>query len=255
MNNVGRIVFGCISAVIIIAAIILLIPFGLSAENAKKLSDDAFANLTKVSETAKYIQINGEYNTMYFYNSNSLGDTTANTIGRIDFKKAAVDAEGKAIEGAYKSGSVIIGYMNDKWYVIKTATNGAEGDKKYYQTFADKNSALASVKTLCSGQADLFYDLYEKTLENSVKSVVIEPNESYVVTGGSKAIAGAASITIENKTAKCTETLQISNNLIKKATQTVTSEDNKKTSHTYTFKYSGELKMTESLIKGLDELK
>ena len=43
MNNIGRIVFGCIAAVIIIAAIILLIPFGMSAENAKKVADDAFA--------------------------------------------------------------------------------------------------------------------------------------------------------------------------------------------------------------------
>lgn len=256
MNNIGRIVFGCIAAVIIIVAIILLIPFGLSAENAKKISDETFANLKELNATSKYVQLDNEYFSMYFYNSKSLGDTSATTIGRMDFKKAIVGSDGEVIDGAYTSGSVIIGYMNEKWYVVKTAKNDKDGDVQGYKTFTSKNSALLYLKDVCGSQVTQFCSFYEWNLEKIIKGCVQEPDENYIVTGGTKAIAGAVSVTVENEDKTYSETLQISNNLIKKASLVQKDKDGKKTTSVdYTFKYNGELKMTQALINKLDEIK
>lgn len=253
MNNIGRIVFGCIAVVIIIAAIILLIPFGMSAESAKKLVDETFTNLTEVSKTAKYVQVENEYYTIYYYDSAILGNgaDSQTAIGRIDFKKA-VEQGGKAVEGAYTSGSVIIGKMDTKWYVIKTATNGKEGDEKYYYTFSTKNEATQYIKTNIP-QASMLCEAYNQSLADIIGNMVQKPDESLAVTGGSKAIAGAATVTCENKTDGFTQKLQISNNLIKKVTITQKGENDKTETQSFTVKYNGELKMTNSLVSGLTD--
>ena len=258
MNNIGRIVFGCIAAVIIIAAIILLIPFGMSAENAKKVADDAFANLEEKSASAKYLQIDSEYYSLYFYNPKKLGDASGDVIGRIDFNKAQVKEDGTAVDGAYTSGSIIIGKMKVKdttdeykWYVIKTAVNGKEGDTKGYKTFATMNEATSYASSTFP-QASMMIRNLEKNLYNIMADFVRPAGDNSQVTGGSKAIAGAASVTIESTDKNTIETLQISNNLIKKCT--VTMKDGEKTvTQSVSFKYNGELKMADALLKGLTE--
>ena len=258
MNNIGRIVFGCIAALIIIAAIILLIPFGMSAENAKKMADDAFANLEEKSASAKYLQVDSDYNTLYFYNPVKLGDASGNVIGRIDFNKATVKADGTPEDGAYTSGSIIIGNMKVKdttdvykWYVIKTAVNGKEGDTKGYKTFATLEEAINYAKSTFP-QSTAMVNLLGENLYNIMATFVKPASETFKVTGGSKAIAGAGSVTIQSNDETITETLQISNNLIKKCT--ISQKDGDKTNiQSFTFKYNGELKMTDALLRGLTE--
>jgi len=259
MNNIGKIIFGCVSAVIIVTAIILLIPFGMSAENAKKLTNETFDNLTEKAKTATYLQIEAKDYSLSFYNAKVLGASVDDVVARIDYHKNSSKDETTA---EYASGSIIVGKMKVegsetyKFYVIKTATSGVDGDKKGYKTFDSMESASLYIRNNFNG-TELLYNNLNTNMANILlnNNFVKKADDSiYKVTGGSKAISGSASVVIKNDDASYTETLQINNALIKKATIVEKETKDKKettTTTTYSFKYSGELKMSESLIKDL----
>lgn len=265
MNNIGRIIFGCIAAAIIVVAIILLIPFGMSAEDAQKALDSTAANIEAKSETATYLEMEDEYYTIYLYNEKTLGNAEGDVIGRIDFKKAIPQESAStysssdsiaSLGGGFKSGSVIIGKMkidddsDAKWCVIKTATSGAEGDTKWYKSFDTQNEAESYIQTEIP-QAGMLLSYLNKNLANIMGSVTQLDTDETVV-GGSKAIAGAITVAVENSDKTLTKDYQISNDLIKKVT--IKQTDGEKTvTETYSFKYSGALQMVKSLIDGLSE--
>lgn len=255
MNNIGKIVFGCIAAAIIVVAIILLIPWGMSAESATEVFNNTKSNIDAKSATAKYLQMDNEYGALYLYNEKALGSAEGDVIGRIDFFKAMPTSDGTADPVAYSSGSIIIGKMKlasdveAKWYVIKTATSTSDATKGYAK-FDTKDAAVNYVSTNFPQAASLIY-LLDRSLKSIMDTFTAVP-EGAKVLGGSKAIAGAATVVIGDDAKTFTETLQISSDLIKKATMEQKSGDETVT-QSYTFKYNGELKMVESLIAGLDE--
>ena len=256
MNNIGKIVFGCIAAAIIVVAIILLIPWGMSVESATEVLNNTKNNIHEKSATAKYLQIDSTYNTIYLYNPKALGDASGDVVGRIDYHKASLGEDGKEDPNAFSSGSVIIGKMKlagdtaAQWYVIKTATS-TNDTTKGYKKFATKHDA----ETYLQAIAGSLNSILNNSLEEIMSSLTsLNEGISEKVLGGSKAIAGAATVETGNDDKTFTKSLQISSDLVKKASYQVFDDGKVVSSETMSFKYNGELKMVESLVKGLDEL-